>query len=179
MKNRGLFAAMAVASLAGAASAAVIQIGPFGLSGLQENPPNASPAVGSATLTLDTVSGNFSLDYSFSGLTGTVTIAHFHNQLPGVNGPVVYWLAAPGAPNNLPTTLMSPSLPTGVTSGGGTGSGTLSATNIDLALQGRLYFNIHTTTFGGGEIRGQVVPTPGVAALAGLAGLAGLRRRRA
>lgn len=179
MKNRVTLGAIALASLTGAASAAVIQIGPFNLSGLQEIPANASPAVGNATLTLDTISGNFSLNYSFSGLLGTVTVAHFHNAAAGSNGGVVYWLAATGAPNTLPTTLLSPSLPTGVNAGSGTGTGTLSSTLMTQALAGRLYVNIHTTSFAGGEIRGQVVPTTGVVSLAGLAGLASLRRRRA
>ncbi len=47
---------------------------------------------------------------------------------------------------------------------------------------GRAYFNIHTTTFGGGEIRGfvQRVPEPGTLVLLGigLAGLAATRRRQ-
>ena len=48
---------------------------------------------------------------------------------------------------------------------------------------GRTYFNIHTSTFGGGEIRGFLAPVPepatyGLTAL-GLLGIAGgLRRRR-
>jgi MYXO-CTERM domain-containing protein len=179
MTNRVIVSAIVLSSLASVASAHLVQIGPFQLSGLQENPANASPAVGSATLTLDTHNGSFTLDYSFSGLLGTVTVAHFHNAAAGSNGGVVYWLAATGAPNTLPTTLLSPSLPTGVNAGSGTGTGTLSSTLMTQALAGRLYVNIHTTSFAGGEIRGQVVPTTGVVSLAGLAGLASLRRRRA
>ncbi|MDX2115596.1 MAG: CHRD domain-containing protein [Planctomycetota bacterium] len=173
-------AALAVVALAGAAASADIAvIGPFPLSGAQEVPANASPATGSAKITLDTATGAFTLDYSFSGLTGNVTVAHFHRNVAGVNGPAFYWLAAAGAPNNNPTTLMSPSLPTGVTAHTGSGTGIIPAADITNFLTGRVYINIHSTTFGGGEIRGQVVPAPAALGLAGVAGVVALRRRRA
>lgn len=179
MKNHVLAAIGALSVVGASASAQVVTIGPFALAGTQEVPANASPAIGSGTLNLNITTGDFTLDYSFSGLTGTVTVAHFHRALPGVNGGVVYWLAASGAPNSLPTTLMSPSLPTGVTSHGpASGVGVFSPTLIGDALAGRLYMNVHTTAFGGGEIRGQVVPTPGALALIGLGGLVATRRRR-
>lgn len=169
----GVAAAFAPAALAG-----VVSIGPFDLSGLQENPANASPATGLATLLLDTDTGDFTLDYSFANLIGTVTVAHFHQAPMGSNGGVVYWLASPGAPNNLATTLMSPSMPVGVTAASASGSGILSPALVGQALAGNLYINIHTTAFAGGEIRGQVVPTPGAAALLGLGSLIVVGRRR-
>lgn len=179
MKTFALTAVAIASTIAASASAQVITIGPFPLAGTQEVPANASPATGMASLMLNTTTGAFTLDYSFSGLIGTVTVAHFHRALAGSNGSVVYWLAAPGAPNMLPTTLMSPSLPTGVSAATASGSGVFSPTLIGDALAGRLYMNVHTTAFGGGEIRGQVVPTPGALALVGLGGLVAVRRRRA
>lgn len=169
---------VAAAAFASTALAGVVSIGPFDLSGLQENPANASPATGLATLLLDTDSGDFTLDYSYTGLIGTVTVAHFHQAPAGVNGGVVYWLAATGAPNNLPTTLLSPSFLTGVSADSGSGTGTFSPALVAAALAGNLYINIHTTAFAGGEIRGQVVPTPGAAALLGLGSLIVVGRRR-
>lgn len=171
-------ASSAIAALAPVASAQTVSIGPFDLSGLQENPANASPATGFATLLLNTTTGDFTLDYSYTGLTGTVTMAHFHQAPAGTNGGVVYWLASMGAPNNLPTTLMSPALMTGMTSDTSSGTGTFSPALISAALAGNLYMNVHTTTFAGGEIRGQVVPTPGAAALLGLGSLLVVGRRR-
>lgn len=171
-------AGCAIAAFSSAAQSQVVTIGPFDMSGLQETTPNASPATGSGTLMLNTVTGDFTLEYAFADLIGTVTMAHFHQAPAGTNGGVVYWLASTGAPNTLPTTLMSPSLPTGVFAGSGSGTGTLSSDLIAAAVAGNLYVNIHTTSFGGGEIRGQVVPTPGAAALLGFGSLLVVSRRR-
>lgn len=178
MKN--IAALIAVAGLSTAASAAIVNIGPFSMTGDQEvgGAPQILTGSGTATLSLDTVSGAFTLNYSFTGLTGTVTIAHFHQAAFGVNGPVVYWLAASGAPNNLNTTLMNPPLPGGVTAASGTGTGVLSPALTSAALAGNLYLNIHTTARGAGEIRGQVVPAPAAIAVAGMGGIVALRRRR-
>jgi len=178
MKN--IVALIAVAGLSTAASAAIVNIGPFSMTGNQEVGGAAQILTGSgtATLTLDTDTGAFTLNYAFTGLTGTVTIAHFHRGAFGTNGPVVYWLAASGAPNALPTTLMSPALPGGVTNASGTGTGVLSSGLVTDALAGNLYLNIHTTARGAGEIRGQVVPAPAALAVAGMGGLVCLRRRR-
>lgn len=173
-------ALVAVAGLAAAANAQFFTIGPFPITGAQEVPAVNTPASGTATLLLNTTTGDFQLNYSFSGLLGTVTVAHFHRAAAGSNGSVVYWLAAQGAPNTLPTTLLSPALPGGVTAASGTGTGRLgSSALINDALNGLLYINIHSTRFGPGEIRGQVVPAPAGLALVGVAGLAAARRRRA
>lgn len=170
-------AGCAFAALAPVASAQTVQFN-FPLSGLQEVPANASPATGEASLLLNIATGAFTLDYSYSGLTGTVTMAHFHQAPAGTNGGVVYWLASMGAPNNLATTLMDPSMPIGLSADSGSGSGIFSPDLIGHAIAGNLYMNVHTTTFGGGEIRGQVVPTPGAAALLGLGSLVAVARRR-
>jgi hypothetical protein len=71
--------------------------------------------------------------------------------------------------------------PAFVTANGGTVASAESTLLAGLA-SGQTYLNIHTTNFGGGEIRGQlaVVPEPATWILTGaaLAGLAAARRKK-
>ena len=48
------------------------------LSGLNENPVNASPATGLATVILDPTAHLLRIDVSFSGLGSNATAAHIH-----------------------------------------------------------------------------------------------------
>ncbi len=169
-------------ALVTAASLAQAQDFIANLDGAQEavNPGTRS-GIGIFNLTLTgttiTISGDF------SGLSGTLRDAHIHSAAPaGVNAGVLYPLLSfitPGADNK---------------------SGTISATinlvdnannrGFDVATQlgqlngGLWYFNIHSSTFTGGEIRGQILPVPEPSTLAlGAMGLGslllwGARRRR-
>ncbi len=92
------------------------------------------------------------IDYE---LTGTsiigVTMAHIHNGVPGVAGPIVVTLynqAASGAINGVfaKGSLTSANLPANVTL----------ASLKTLLLSGNAYVNVHTTANPAGEIRGQV-----------------------
>jgi len=167
LAKRGVTAgAFALALAALPAQATVYSLSAF-LDGLQETPPVATPATGTATLAYDDASNLLSWDISFSGLIGTVTNAHFH-------GP-----AAPG---------VAAGVRVGIAFNAGVTADTLiGSTTITDAFEAELladlwYINIHTTFRPGGEIRGQVtvesVPEPGMLGLLGL-GLAalGLRRR--
>ena len=95
--------------------------------------------------------------------------AHIHagpNVAPGVNGGVVWgFFGAPFNDNNPNNAVVTP-FATGV---GGTFSGvwdapegnnTTLAAQLQFILSTRSYMNFHTTQFGGGEIRGAIVPTP-------------------
>ena len=129
-----------------------------------------SLGLGSATATLDTSNNLFTYSGSFSGLTSAYSAGHFHGPaLPDANGPIELGLV----------TTLDP----GGTSGTFSGSATLDAIESGDLSSELWYINIHSTTFGGGEIRGQVnvaaVPEPSSTALIGLGFvLAATRRRR-
>lgn len=180
MKRRFLMLIGAALLVAGNAQALPI-VYTANLSGANENPSNASPGTGFAQVDYDSAAHTLRVQASFSGLLGNTTAAHIH--------------CCTDAPNNVGVATMTPSFagfPLGVTSGvfdmtydltddgsfntsfitanGGTAAGAESALANGLAA-GRAYFNIHTSLFGGGEIRGFLsspVPEPSTLALLGL-----------
>lgn len=107
----------------------------------QETTPNTSTATGTVTGTYNATTNSLQYNVTWTGLTGTATLGHFHGPaLAGTN-------ASPVITFNL------------VNNGtAGTASGTITLTDAqetDL-LAGKWYANIHTAANGGGEIRGQV-----------------------
>jgi len=139
------------------------------LSGLGENPPNASPATGFGTVVLNAAQTQITVDESWSGLLATATASHIHSPGGvGTNAAVVFPFS--GVP---PTTA------------GAIPEQTFSITSTQVAqlFAGYMYMNIHTSVFPGGEIRGQLLvaaPEPGTLALAGVgaATFAWLARRK-
>lgn len=168
------------------------------LLGSSESVPNDSPGFGSTTITLNEHALTMRVQASFSGLVGTVNFTHIH-----------CCTAQPGTGNAGVATPM-PSFegfPSGVTSGtydrtfdmtqvaswnsgfisthGGTVDSAFQALQAGLG-EGKAYFNIHTSAFGGGELRGNLVaasavPEPQSLALmlAGLLGLGVVLRKNA
>src|SRR5206468_12866940 len=110
------------------------------------------------------------LSITFSGLTTGWTVDHIHTGAVTKAGPVIVDLA--------PITSPSP----GATAGTISGTLPFPVAHVANLLAGDTYVNIHSSTFPGGEIRGQLflVPEPSSVALAcmGLAGLFVVRRRR-
>ena len=164
--------------LAAPAQATLIELSAV-LLGVNETPPNASPATGFADVVLDDVLGTLKVHETFSGLIGgPAAAAHIHCcASAGIAAPVrLPFSAADG-------------FPFGATSGTFDHTYVLATalTGISVAdfiagfEAGNTYANILNATFPGGEIRGQLVPEPASILLLGvsLAGLTLVRRRRA
>jgi hypothetical protein len=166
------------------------------LSGAAELPANSSPGTGTATAIYNDSSRELTLDVTFSGLLEPTTVAHIHAPVTvpfGTSGVAV-----------TPGTL--PDFPAGVTSGtysrvldlsnaavyqatfftasGGTTAGA-EASLIASMMSSRAYFNIHSSLYPAGEIRGffapVAVPEPGALSLLliGLLGAAVVGKRAA
>lgn len=198
----GRFALFVAASVVAApvAQAAVSTYG-FVLNGPSESPANASPGTGTGTVAYDDVAKTLSWSISFSGLTGTTSAAHFHatTATSGVaNAPssvanvgvAIYPGTIPGFPLGVTAgaaagvidlTQTSSYTGTFLTANGGSAAGAEAGFAAALA-NGRTYWNIHTSTFGGGEIRGfpVLIPEPATGGLAAVAvaALGAFRRRR-
>ena len=185
-------AATALLSLGGAAQATVYVAD---LLGINEVPPNASPATGFATVSINEALDTMLVEVSFADLIGTTTASHIHCCT------AVAGAGTAGVATTVPTFT---GFPLGVTSGtyshtfnlldlsaynpafvtahGGTAAGAETFL-LNGLNSGSAYFNIHSTFAAGGEIRGflHAVPEPATWALMivgfGLTGAA-LRRRR-
>lgn len=157
-------AVSALVLTAGLAGAQVTQFTST-LLGSSEVPANTSPATGTVLGSYDASTSAFSFSWTISGLVGTPSVCHIHEAPVGVSGPVRFGFNSAG--------------PTYPLVGSATWTGMTTA-NVTALFSGNLYFNFHTSSFPGGEIRGQinVVPTPAAAGLLGIAGLASTRRRR-
>ncbi|MBA3725279.1 MAG: CHRD domain-containing protein [Armatimonadetes bacterium] len=168
MKKLTKFAFAAIIGAAAMQANATLWIFDDMLDGSQEVPPNGSPGTGVTTGSYDDITNMLMIVVVADNLTSNVTAAHIHNGEVGVAGPVMFPLT------------------------GATGSTTYNSNDMftfDDAqeiefLAGRVYVNIHTVEFPGGEIRGQInpeqVPEPAtiMGILAGVALLAARRRTK-
>ncbi len=159
------------------------------LSGPNESPVNASPGTGFGTVNYDDIAHTLQLALSFTNLMGPTSASHIHAPtiLPFTStaGVATTTPTFAGFPlgvtfgtyaNILDLTLASSYNPAYVTANGGTTATAEAALTAAMAA-GKAYWNVHTSTFPGGEIRGFLiaVPEPSSLALLGMcaAGLAG------
>lgn len=111
------------------------------LSGDQEVPAKPGAGMGSADVTYNKNTKRLSYFVTYSNLTGNPAAGHIHGSAArGANASVLFPFASVPA----------------ATSGAISGSAVLTAAQEADLLNGLFYFNIHTATNPGGEIRGQI-----------------------
>lgn len=142
------------------------------LNGANEAPANTSPGTGVVFFNYDHDNHRLQMLASFSGLEGLTTAAHIHaptvTALTGTAGVATTTPTFAGFPNGvtsgtysntLDLTLASSYNAAYLTANGGTPA-TAEAALVAAIAAGKAYFNLHTSVYGGGEIRGFLVPIP-------------------
>jgi hypothetical protein len=115
------------------------------LTGAQEVPATASPGTGLGTVLLNAAEDQITVNLTFSGLSDVAILGHIHGPAaPGVEAGVLFDFAADVA---------------ALAAAGGTipqRTFTITAAQVAELKAGLYYFNVHTNTNPGGEIRGQI-----------------------
>jgi len=131
------------------------------LRGFNEVPAKFTAGTATFRATIDQVAQTITFTVTFSNLTGPPLASHIHFAQPNVNGGVqVFFCDGTGHP-------ACPTTPSGtisgtvhaadvVDAGQGIGAGDFKDL-VKAILAGKTYVNIHTATFPGGEIRGQII----------------------
>jgi hypothetical protein len=141
------------------------------LNGASEFPSNNSAGLGFGSVSYDDAAHTLQLELAFDGLTGTTTASHIHAptaipfSVTNTAGVATTTPTFAGFPlgvtngtysNTLDLTLLSSYNPTYVTNNGGT-TATAEVALTTAIAEGRAYWNVHSTAFPGGEIRGFLV----------------------
>jgi len=121
-----------------------IYYGTITMTGAQETPPVTTSATGSINANYNRLTKTLSYSVTFSGLSDSAVAAHIHGLgEPGITAPVLQTFSP--FPRRKE----------------GSYSGTLFIDGVkfteEYLLGGRYYINIHSKTYGNGEIRGQLV----------------------
>jgi len=171
---------VAAAGLSAAATAQNIVTYAFEIGTEQTNPaaniPDGFDPTGFAVVNINTTDNAIDWEITYSGLTGPINApgGHFHGPATlGSNGGLQVDIVGDFAGTGSGAALGQPA--SGVLIGS---YDAMTDQQMSDILAGLWYINIHTDLNQPGELRGQVVPTPGAIGMLALGGLAAARRRR-
>jgi hypothetical protein len=168
-------AALSLVALVGLAAFSPAQAATYSytavLSGANESPANLSPGTGFAQVDIDDVWLTMHVNVVFAGLQGTTTASHIHcatavagTGTAGVATTTPTFAGFPGGVTSgtyditLDLTQATSYNPSFITAHGGTTAGAATFLWQSIA-DGKAYFNIHSSMYGGGEIRGFLTPS--------------------
>jgi hypothetical protein len=173
MKKLGLLALLLIlVVITGLAFPEVIRAVRATLIGYQEVPSVSTAAGGKFQANINEDNTEVAYELTYSNLEGAVQQAHIHFAQSGVNGGITVFLCTnlgngpagvqvcPAAPATITGTIaaadISPNIPaTAAAIGQGLGTGEFDEF-LKALRAGKLYVNVHSTTYPGGEIRSQL-----------------------
>lgn len=150
------------------------------ISNLDPDQDGGGARQGSGTVNITLTGTTLSLEGAYTGLSSSAAAGHIHGPAKtGSSTGVIYDLAGTGVMTKGTSGIYSGSV--NLVPLGAGGSYTVAQQITDLG-NGLWYLNIHDSVFGGGEIRGQIVPVPEPSTIAlaalGLTSLLAFRTRR-
>jgi len=161
-----LSAAVTAASIVALPRVALAETVHVQLTSYEEVPALSSAASGRFRAFIDDAAGTIRYELVYSGLTGNVLMGHIHFGQLSVNGGISIWLCQTADfvdPSGLAPTCVQSGAVTGlltqanVVGPAGQGIAPAQFDEIVAAIRaGVAYVNVHSSTFGGGEIRGQL-----------------------
>jgi hypothetical protein len=135
------------------------------LESFEEVPAVSSPASGAFRAFIDDAAGTIRYELTYSGLEGDVRMSHIHLGQLSVNGGISIWLCQTAEfldPAGLAPTCVQSGTVIGVVTQanvvGPAGQGIAPAEFAEIVAAiraGAAYVNVHSSTYPGGEIRGQ------------------------
>lgn len=114
------------------------------MSGAQEVPAVTTNGRGFGRVVLNAAETQITASFYWEGLTGTTTVGHIHTGAAGATGPVTFDMTPPTGANN--GSVVDKVF-------------TITPAQVATLRAGGMYFNVHSTTNAGGEVRGQILST--------------------
>lgn len=169
LRSRSTLPAFALLTLAGCGGAASgdsttgVAAEKFSASLAASNVVPAATSTSAGTLTL-TASGDSTLAFSLSvtNMTG-ITQAHLHSAAAGANGGTIVWLLpVNGNSAQSPSVTLEGEISLGnISPSWVRGTPRLAMDSVKALMRlGRVYVDVHSSTFTNGELRGQIAKAP-------------------